>query len=101
MPELKLSPLTASLVLVVVAVSWGAIPLFVRNDVSSVGLVGVRVTFGALALIITATAVGKLRIPEMHRGRLIVAGVLLSAHWVAFFQALKPSSSPPLQLHSR
>ena len=87
--ELKLSPLTASLSLAAVAVAWGAIPLFVRNDVSSVGLVGVRVTFGAIALFIAAAAVGKLRLPSMHRGRLVVAGVLLTAHWAAFFQSIK------------
>jgi drug/metabolite transporter (DMT)-like permease len=87
--ELKLSPLTASLLLAAVAVAWGAIPLFVRNDVSSVGLVGVRVTFGAIALMIAAAAFGKLRFPAMHRARLVVAGLLLTAHWVAFFQSIK------------
>ncbi|MDA2980092.1 MAG: EamA family transporter [Actinomycetota bacterium] len=90
--ELKLSPLTASLSLAAVAVAWGAIPLFVRNDVSSVGLVGVRVTFGAVALIIAAAAFGKLRFPAMHRARLVVAGVLLTAHWAAFFQSIKLTS---------
>ena len=75
--------------LAVVAVAWGAIPLFVRNDVSAVGLVGVRVTFGALALILAAATARRLRFPPMHRIRVVVSGALLAAHWVAFFVAIK------------
>jgi len=84
-----MSPFVASIVLAAVAVAWGAIPLFVRNDVPAVGLVGVRVTFGALALILGAAAVRKLRFPDSHRVRVIVSGLLLAAHWVAFFVSIK------------
>lgn len=89
MPDSRLSPFTASLILAGVAVAWGAIPLFVRNDVPATGLVGVRVTFGAIALIIGAAAVRKLRFPPMHRGRLVVSGLLLAVHWIAFFESIK------------
>ncbi|KAA3641765.1 MAG: DMT family transporter [Armatimonadetes bacterium] len=89
MTDGRLSPFAASLLLAGVAVAWGAIPLFVRNDVSSTGLVGVRVTFGAIALIIVAAAVRKLRFPAMHRVRLVVCGLLLAAHWIAFFESIK------------
>ncbi len=89
MSDARLSPFAASLVLAGVAVAWGAIPLFVRNDVSSTGLVGVRVTFGAIALIIGAAAVRRLRIPPMHRRRLVISGLLLTAHWIAFFESIK------------
>jgi drug/metabolite transporter (DMT)-like permease len=52
-------------------------------------LVGVRVTFGALALILAAAAVRRLRFPPNHRVRVVVSGALLAAHWVAFFVAIK------------
>lgn len=85
------SSLTAALSLGVVALAWGAIPLFVRNDVPSTGLVGVRVTFGALALIGVAAAVRRLEIPKVKRGRLVLSGVLLALHWITFFESLKHS----------
>ncbi len=75
--------------LAVLAVLWGAIPLFVRNDVPAIGLVGVRVTFGALALIAVAGGLRKLTIPRTRRWRLVLSGVLLALHWVTFFQAIK------------
>ena len=71
------------------AVAWGAIPLFVRNDVPSIQLVGARVTFGAVALIGAAAAVGKLAVPKVRRWRLILSGVLLALHWVTFFESIK------------
>jgi drug/metabolite transporter (DMT)-like permease len=75
--------------LAVLAVLWGAIPLFVRNEVPAVALVGVRVTFGALALIGVAAALRKLVFPQSRRWRLVLSGVLLALHWVTFFQAIK------------
>jgi drug/metabolite transporter (DMT)-like permease len=84
--------LTAALALAVVALAWGAIPLFVRNDVPSTALVGVRVTFGALALIGVAAALGRLEFPKILRGRLVLSGVLLALHWVTFFEAIKFST---------
>lgn len=78
--------------LAVLAIAWGAIPLFVRNDVPSTVLVGARVTFGALALIAVAAAVGRLRWPSGRAGRVAVCGVLLAAHWVTFFESIKYAS---------
>jgi len=71
------------------SIAWGAIPLFVRNDVPSIQLVGTRVTFGAIALIAAAAAVGRLTIPKMRRWRLALSGVLLALHWVTFFESIK------------
>ncbi len=78
--------------LAVLAIAWGAIPLFVRNDVPSTVLVAARVTFGALALIGAAAALGRLRFPTGRIGRLTLSGVLLAAHWVTFFESLKYAS---------
>lgn len=75
--------------LAVLAVAWGAIPLFVRNDVPSIQLVGVRVTFGAIALVGVAAALGRLTIPRVRRWRLVLSGVLLALHWITFFEAIK------------
>ena len=71
------------------AVAWGAIPLLVRNEVPSIALVGARVTFGALALIVVAAALKKLEFPKIRRGRLVVSGILLALHWITFFEAIK------------
>ncbi|RLE16825.1 MAG: hypothetical protein DRJ28_00700 [Actinobacteria bacterium] len=75
--------------LAILAVAWGAIPLFVRNDVPSIQLVGVRVTFGAVALVGAAAAVGRLAVPQVRRWRLILSGVLLALHWITFFESIK------------
>lgn len=79
----------AIVVLAILAVGWGAVPLFVRNDVPSVQLVGVRVTFGAIALIAVAAATHRLVLPKLRRGRIALAGVLLALHWITFFESLK------------
>jgi drug/metabolite transporter (DMT)-like permease len=89
MSDMNLSPKAAAILLAVVGLAWGAIPLFVRNEVPATALVGVRVTFGAAALIIAAVAFKRFRIPQVRRVRLIVSGLLLAAHWVTFFGALK------------
>jgi drug/metabolite transporter (DMT)-like permease len=75
--------------LVVLAIAWGAIPLMVRNDVPSIQLVGIRVTFGAVALVGVAAALGKLTLPKVRRWRLILSGVLLALHWATFFESIK------------
>lgn len=75
--------------LAVLAIAWGAIPLFVRNDVPSIQLVGVRVTFGALTLVAVATALGRFTIPRVRRWRLVLSGVLLALHWITFFESIK------------
>jgi drug/metabolite transporter (DMT)-like permease len=89
MSDMNLTPRGAAILLAFVGLAWGAIPLFVRNDVSATALVGVRVTFGAAALIIAALAFKRFTIPKVRRVRLVVSGLLLTAHWVTFFGALK------------
>ena len=89
MPDSNLSPKVAAILLTLVALAWGAIPLFVRNDVPATALVGVRVTFGAAVLVIAAVAFRRFRIPKVRRWRLILSGLLLTAHWITFFGALK------------
>ncbi len=79
----------AAATLAALAILWGAIPLFVRNDVPSVALVGVRVTFGALALIGVAVAMRRFEFPKVRRGRLFLSGVLLTLHWITFFESIK------------
>ena len=75
--------------LAILAVAWGAIPLFVRNDVPSIQLVGARVTFGAIALVGAGVAVGRMSTPRVRRWRLVLSGVLLALHWVTFFESIK------------
>jgi drug/metabolite transporter (DMT)-like permease len=79
----------AVVALAVLAVGWGAIPLFVRNDVPSIALVGARVTFGALALIGVAAVLRKLEFPKVRRWRLVLSGILLALHWITFFESIK------------
>jgi drug/metabolite transporter (DMT)-like permease len=75
--------------LAVLAIGWGAIPLFVRNDVPSIALVGARVTFGAIALIGVAAVLRRLEFPKVRRWRLVLSGVLLALHWITFFESIK------------
>lgn len=79
----------AVVALAVLAVGWGAIPLFVRNDVPAIALVGARVTFGAVALIGVAAVLRKLEFPKVRRWRLVLSGILLALHWITFFQSIK------------
>ena len=74
--------------LALVAVSWGAIPLIVRGDVPWQQLVAERLWLGAATLLVILGVQGKLRLPAMHRRRLVVSGVLLALHWSSFFLAL-------------
>lgn len=78
--------------LAVLAVAWGAIPLFVRNEVPSTVLVGARVTFGAIALIGVAAALRRLVWPTGRLLRLSLSGILLAAHWITFFESIKYAS---------
>ena len=81
--------LLAVAALAVLAVAWGAIPLFVRNEVPSIALVGARVTFGVIALIGVAGVLRQLKFPRVRRWRLVVSGVLLALHWITFFESIK------------
>lgn len=88
-PVINRTSVGAVAALAVLAISWGAIPLLVRNEVPSTALVGARVTFGAIALIVVAGALRRLTWPEARRGRLALSGVVLALHWITFFEAIK------------
>ncbi len=79
----------AAVALAILAVSFGAIPLIVRVGIPATHLVGMRVTLGALVLIAFALVTGRFRVPTTDRGRLLLLGVLLSAHWLTFFLAIQ------------
>jgi len=89
MKSVERSNILAIGALAILAIAWGAIPLFVRNDVPSIQLVGVRVTFGAVALVAVAAALGRLTFPKVRRWRLVLSGVLLALHWITFFESIK------------
>jgi drug/metabolite transporter (DMT)-like permease len=74
--------------LALLAVAWGAIPLFVRAEIPPSHLVAMRVTLGAVVLVLFSMATTRFAIPR-HRWRGVVAlGTVLAVHWLAFFVAL-------------
>ncbi len=75
--------------LFIVAISWGAIPLIVREDVPWQSLVAARVWLGAITLLGIMAATRRLRLPATHRRQIAIAGVLLALHWATFFWAIK------------
>lgn len=79
----------AAVGLAFVAITWGAIPLIVREPVPSSQLVTARVWLGAAALLGFRAMTGTLRLPRAHLGRVIAAGVILAGHWALFFWSLK------------
>lgn len=79
----------AALSLAVLAVSWGAIPLIVREEIPWQHLVAARVWLGALTLLVIMAVSGRLAFPRDGRTRVLVAGGLLAFHWATFFWALK------------
>lgn len=75
--------------LVVLAISLGAIPLIVREDIPWQDLVAARVWLGALTLLSLLAVKRQLRLPTSYRLQIVVAGVLLAVHWATFFWAIK------------
>lgn len=74
--------------LALLAVSWGAIPLFVRAEVPPTHLVAMRVTLGGAVLVVFSMATKRFTIPR-HRWRgVAMLGAVLAAHWLSFFVAL-------------
>lgn len=80
------------LMLLVVAVAWGAIPLLVREDVPASQLVAARVWLGGGALAAYLAVRGGFRWPRIDGGRLVAIGVLRAAHWATFFLAIKATT---------
>ncbi len=74
--------------LALLAVAWGAIPLLVRTDIPSTHLVAMRVTLGAVVLLVYSAATSRISLPKTGRGRLALLGVVLAAHWLTFFLSL-------------
>ncbi len=74
--------------LVLLAIAWGAIPLFVRVDVPPSHLVAMRVTLGAVVLVLFSAATRRFTIPRHHWRGVVLLGVVLAAHWLSFFMAL-------------
>jgi len=74
--------------LALLAIAWGAIPLFVRTETPPTHLVAMRVTLGAVVLLLFSAATSRLAIPKLGRGRLVIVGVVLAAHWLFFFLSL-------------
>ena len=74
--------------LALLAVAWGAIPLFVRAEVPASHLVAMRVTLGGAVLVLFSMATKRFTIPR-HRWRgVAMLGAVLAAHWLSFFVAL-------------
>jgi drug/metabolite transporter (DMT)-like permease len=74
--------------LVLLAIAWGAIPLFVRVDIPPSHLVAMRVTLGAVVLVLFSTATGRFTIPRRRWRGVTLLGAILAAHWLSFFMAL-------------
>lgn len=89
---MRRSQLVAVVMLVGVAIGWGAIPLIVREDIPASQLVAVRVWLGGAALLAVLGLRDGLHVPTTHRGRLLAVGVLRAAHWAAFFLAIKATT---------
>jgi drug/metabolite transporter (DMT)-like permease len=74
--------------LALLAVAWGAIPLFVRAEIPPSHLVAMRVTLGGVVLVLFSMATKRFTIPR-HRWRgVAMLGAVLAAHWLSFFVAL-------------
>lgn len=86
------SPFRAAVLLVGVAVAWGAIPLIVREDIPASQLVAARVWLGGAALAGLLAVRRRLVIPTRYRGRLVAVGALRAVHWATFFLALKATT---------
>ena len=74
--------------LALLAVAWGAIPLFVRADIPASHLVAMRVTLGAVVLVLFSMATKRFTFPRRRWRGIAVLGTALAAHWFAFFVAL-------------
>ena len=75
--------------LALLAIAWGAIPLFIREDAPATHLVAARITLGALVLLGFLAIGRRLEFPAVERGRVVAQGVMLAGHWLTFFVAVK------------
>ena len=83
----------AVLVLAAIAAAWGTIPLIVRNvELPAEQLVAARLWLGALPLLGWLAWRGQLQLPRSDLMRIVALGVVLAAHWAAFFWSLKTTT---------
>ena len=84
-----------NLAVAALASSWGLIPIIVREvDLDAQVLVFYRLAVAAVALFVVAIVfrqLQELRVTR-HRGRIVLIGVLLGAHWFLYFATIKLSS---------
>ncbi|MEN8113723.1 MAG: DMT family transporter [Actinomycetota bacterium] len=88
-PESRSKTAAAVGSLAALAIAWGMIPLIVREDVPATHLVAMRITFGAVVLVAFAAATGQLSLPRGQWKGVVTLGVVLAAHWLSFFLAIK------------
>jgi drug/metabolite transporter (DMT)-like permease len=77
------------------AASWGLIAVIVREvDLDAQVLVFYRLAFAALTLGVAALVLRKVPLLRFHRyrGRIVLIGVTLAAHWFLYFATIKLSS---------
>ncbi len=84
-----------NLAVATLAASWGLIAVTVREvDLDAQVLVFYRLFFAALTLGIVAIVLRNLPLLrlERHRGRIVLIGITLAAHWFLYFATIKLSS---------
>ena len=77
--------------IILLAISWGTIPLIIRtSDISSIGLVGIRTFLGTIFLA-TLLIRKNFNLKELAKPGLIL-GPLLAVHWVTMFESIELNS---------
>jgi drug/metabolite transporter (DMT)-like permease len=77
--------------IILLAISWGTIPLIIRtSDISSIGLVGIRTFLGTIFLS-TLLIRKDFNLKELAKPGLIL-GPLLAVHWVTMFESIELNS---------
>jgi drug/metabolite transporter (DMT)-like permease len=79
-----------TLVLSSLAVSFGIIPIIVREvELSSEQLVAMRIWLSTFFFFGLMLLRGQRRLPATSRGRILATGLLLPVHWFTFFRAIE------------
>ena len=77
--------------IILLAISWGTIPLIIRtSEISSIGLVGIRTFLGTIFLA-TLLIRKDFNLKELAKPGLIL-GPLLAVHWVTMFESIELNS---------
>ena len=77
--------------IILLAISWGTIPLIIRtSEISSIGLVGIRTFLGTIFLA-TLLLRKDFNLKELAKPGLIL-GPLLAVHWVTMFESIELNS---------